>query len=406
MEKFSIYVVGESKSTEDLLQKFYSFGLKAELCALDDQFFERVNEDKQKGLVIVETDDLDLQKYASFLQALPIAVLNNKTLNDLAAVNVKAQYFPKQHSISALAEEIISYFSWWQESHKSKPSVNFTKAILRNSNLNKISWTMFCSNHTETRFLDEHLSDITEKNLINLKRFSLIGAGIMSKLNADYVKDLGFLHFVTGIGFRHGIWEFVSEKKTSGKTISRLKDVAIMTSIRLKNERLTESIHRIASFLEGQKVNLTQIEIVYLMAKEVYLSCFPRGVFRPNGAYLLLNSLSQEPNVEPSIKEAVTDFIAEVISDRIAKVLASPKKLSKDQIRKIFHVINDPLMPDEQVVDLKDLKQGLKTAKPIVDFEGRKLVDQDTILDKEIIERLVKIACLVPILDPIVKKED
>ncbi|MEM4380148.1 MAG: hypothetical protein QXL01_05645 [Thermoplasmatales archaeon] len=411
IEKLSVFILGQPDNQAELMEKFYDFGLKAEPVQLDEEQIARVNGSGDGALLIAELDDEEVEAIAELISAkVPVVTLDKRLSEILSNLRVRNQFVQPVTNLHTLAGEIISAFLWLKEGQQGRRIEKYSRYVLRASALGRFSLDTFCEERSQARFIEEHTSEIPPKTLNQLKRFALIGSGIMSKIDEKLANKVGLLHAVTGIGFRQNFSELMLPHANSKELASKLKDIAIMASIRIKDEWLTESIHRLANYFEGSKVELQPQEIVYVSSREIAASCFPRGVFRPNGAYLILNALDKstqmdQPENGRKVKEAISSFLAEILSESVTRILTSPAKLSKDQIRRIFNIVNEPVNPDEKVVSLSDLRKGQKVSKPIVDFEGRQLVEKETILDQEIIERLIKVACLTPILDPVIKKE-
>ncbi|MCS6893618.1 MAG: hypothetical protein NZO16_03515 [Deltaproteobacteria bacterium] len=400
-EKFSVYLIGRDETTPQLVERLYYNGVKAEVIDFGEKDLEGVICDTNKGLVIVESDDLDFGILNKLLDgSTPIVAYSQKVFEKLKELNLDIQILPNEGSLQMLADDIVSYFLYWKNNQKRR-STNFSELLGKPNLFSKFSINNFCVNPVQTSFLEGYMRDVSPKNLNALKRLSLISAGVMQHLHPDKATQVGFLSLVSCLAFRQNIHEFVFDRISASSLVSRLKDVAIMTSIKLKDELITESVHRIAKYFEGGNVELTELEKIFIVAKELYAVCFPRGVFRPTGSYLFLSSLSDS---QDAISKAVFNFLGQILSQKTTKVWVSPRKLNKDQLARIFRFVTEPISEDECIVSLSDLHQGCTVTKPIVDFEGRKLVEEHTVLDRDIIQRLIKLACLVPIIDPVIRK--
>ncbi len=403
IEKFSVYILGGGTNLEGLLERFYNRGLKTE-CINGDNLGEVVN-DPNSGVVILESSDLDLSELNLLSKSnLPIVTTSQDLVKLANSEGIKLKYVPEETSIQAFVDKIIDYFYWFKTVNKPDKK-NFAKIILKNSSFSQFDLKAFVTTKEELTFYEEHLKDLTGKPLNNLKKFSLLSAGIMSNMDDSYTLRAGLVATLAGVAFKQQIQDFIFDRLPYHSISSRLKDLAIMTSIKLKDKEITEIFHRLANYYEGHSVELSLIEQVFLVAKEFQAISFPRGIFRPNGAYIFISGINNLP-ADEKIKNSLSTFVRDLMTLPTAKVLTMPRKIGRDQMMKILNSIDSSISQDEVVVGLNQLESGQVVSRAIVDFYGRKLVEEQTVLNDELINKLSKLACLVPIIDPIIKKSN
>ena len=312
---------------------------------------------------------------------------------------------------AAEARDLIINFSidWWTK----KPSIKKLKVkavdLVRPKNLHHFSIEDYFSNEKEKTFIRSALEGKPARVINFLKRGFLVANKVFEEQPTQDILNASLCNFCFSLAFLshpvsgESIFDLAGETKGIALA-SRLKDTALMVSIKVKNSEVVDNLHRISHFLEDPCTELPYIAQATVITHEFLQKALPSGRLRPNGAYIFLKTIENLENFNPELLEQFSSFVVSILSEKVSKVLISPRGLSKEQIKRIFHIVNEPPREDEQIVGLNELQEGVCLARPIVSWDGQKLVIENTILNREIIKKLWSLAALVPVLDPVIKR--
>lgn len=394
-----------SPELERVTERLFEEGVNIQvLDSLDEEFLKE--QDPPIALLVSEQSPELKEILTEMSNWWPVITANSwKDINQKGILSL-----PNNISAAEAKDLIINFsFDWWAKKRSAKKLKVKALDLVRPKNLHNFSIEDYFSNEKEKTFIRSALEGKPVRFINFLKRGFLVANKVFEEqpmqdtLNAslcNFCFSLAYLSHPVG---GDSIFDLAGETKGLALA-SRLKDTALMVSIKVKNSEVVDNLRKISNFLEDPSTELPYIAQATVITHEFLQRAFSSGRLRPNGAYIFLKTIEMLENFNQELLEQFSSFVVSILSEKVSKVLISPRGLSKEQIKRIFHIVNEPPREDELVVGLNQLQEGVCLARPIVSWDGQKLVIENTILNREIIKKLWSLAALVPVLDPVIKR--
>lgn len=185
---------------------------------------------------------------------------------------------------------------------------------------------------------------------------------------------------------------------------SRIKDSAMKAAAELGSPELGSLIARVGRIIGAeeswQDSDESLLASTIVIADATDRIFYKSGTWDPRAANSIMRRIKEGTflDVHPSITACLIKFISEASLSKPWTFLL-PKQIRLDpalveQSRRMRELVPDK---NEQKIMLGDLEPGMKLSKPLLAFDGRKILTEDLTLDEDLIWRIWQLAALRPL---------
>lgn len=185
---------------------------------------------------------------------------------------------------------------------------------------------------------------------------------------------------------------------------SKIKDSAFKVAVDLQVPELGMVLSTLGKLI-GQEEAVTDDEAciiasILMSADIIDRVCFSSGRWEGRNAYHLMRRLKSGDieGIHQSVLVSLIRFLSEAITTHASMSLL-PKDLRNDpDLRKqLSEYRNYPLDADEERVTISALTPGMVLSKPLIAFDGRKILSEGIVLDQDLIYRLWQLTAVRPL---------
>lgn len=191
---------------------------------------------------------------------------------------------------------------------------------------------------------------------------------------------------------------------------SRIKDSAYKAAVEVGNAAIGDMISRYAQVIGGEKAVLTPEQklttSIIVAANLIDRVCYATGYWNPRAAYQLMRRFKggYMRDMHPSIWGCAIKFLSEAISAKTA-ICVLPKEMRKNQslIEEAIR-LRDSEKPEQHEVQvpIADLQPGMKLSRPLISFDGKKILSDQIVLDQDLVWRIWQLSAVRPLNPPII----
>ena len=191
---------------------------------------------------------------------------------------------------------------------------------------------------------------------------------------------------------------------------SRIKDSAYKAAVEVGNSAIGDLISRYAQAIGGEKCTLSPEQklstSILVAANLIDRVCYATGYWNPRAAYQLMRRFKggYMRDMHPSIWGCAIKFLSEAISSKTA-ICVLPKEMRKNQslIEEAIR-LRDSEKPEQHEVQvpIADLQPGMKLSRPLISFDGKKILSDQIVLDQDLVWRIWQLSAVRPLNPPII----
>jgi hypothetical protein len=193
---------------------------------------------------------------------------------------------------------------------------------------------------------------------------------------------------------------------------SRIKDSAMKVAGELREQGVAELLSKLARLI-GREEAIGDDEVALaastIMAADMLdRVCFQSGFWDPRAAHTLLRGLKlgKVKDIHPSVLCFVVKFLAEAITSRQVRWVIPKHIRNNPELMAEAEKIRDmEVSENETKIPLADLSPGMRLSRPLVTFDGTRLLDPDVQLDQDLIWRIWQLSAVRPINAPVILAE-
>lgn len=205
--------------------------------------------------------------------------------------------------------------------------------------------------------------------------------------------------------------EYIRTKNSSFRKelCSKIKDSAVKIAIELQLATAGNIVATLGRIVGGEEQVTNEgisVAASSIMAADlVDRSCWRSGYWNPRGVYYLMSRFKsgQVKDVHPAVLCCVIKMLSEAVSATSTRFLL-PKRLRKDA-----HLNQEAQRNAEQAigahetkVEIGALAPGMRLTRPLMAFDGRRILDEDMVLDEDLIWRIWQLSAVRPLNAPMV----
>ncbi len=190
---------------------------------------------------------------------------------------------------------------------------------------------------------------------------------------------------------------------------SKIKDSALMITGELGLKSIGNITAIVGKMAGGEEVvtdeTTSQIASAILIADWIDRACWQKGIWDPAAGHFVMQRFKRGEFtfIHPLVLCCLVKILAEAMAATDPLFLL-PKKLAKnpelrDKARKNREQVAGP---NETKIPIPQLVPGMRLARPLYSFDGRRILDADLVLDQDLIWRLWQLSTVRPLNSPLI----
>ena len=247
-------------------------------------------------------------------------------------------------------------------------------------------------------------SKITEASKVTAEDLELLRATVFLFASGFQPKDMTLL--------RDNYYDSQSDSMRKD-LCSKIKDSAYKVAVDHNNSAVADVIVQLAQVIGNEAaempVRAKKVASLIMVADIVDRTCFRTGYWDPRAAYQLMRKFKAGymREVDSSVWGCTVKFLSEAISSKTT-VCVLPKEMRTNHalIEEAMKVRKSQSAGEDEVqVSIADLTPGMKLARPLISFDGKKILSDEIILDQDLVWRIWQLSAVRPLNPVIIKRE-
>jgi hypothetical protein len=253
------------------------------------------------------------------------------------------------------------------------------------------------ANHKISEYTDKIFSQLETRETYQVNRCIFINGKTCKLLNLTDNKlddsiSAGYLCIGELLADKDLIHKnlFIDPTKSGRLKAANLIKRSLDRSDLISTENLTAIITKVAGLMDSTAIaeddDVSLVASAVILSKIMNVSCFKQGFWNTHGAYWLLSSIRRGDfkNIHPNVVAGAIAFTTHGIDCEQGYY-----ELHKDNL--------PDLNTNEEIIPLSKLTPGMKLSKPLTSQKGREIIESDTVLDNDLIIRIMQISAIEPI---------
>lgn len=198
-------------------------------------------------------------------------------------------------------------------------------------------------------------------------------------------------------------------KSTRMELASKIKDSAMRVMNQLRDHDVGNILAAVARIIEedttGQESEESMLAACLIAADLIDRICYVNGFWSGHGAHFLLREgKAGKLNIlPPSLLACVLKFLNEAMAQLSGNIHLTKELIEDLELQKKAKENREYIPePYEAKVEITSLEPGMRLSKPIVAYDGRKILSEEIILDEDLIWRLWQLSTVRPMNAPLV----